>query len=70
MWVIVIELRGDTVAGELGNTPVNVKGLREGAHVEVPATEIGDWIYGDGKQMVGGFSVKVLAESGRKGSVT
>jgi uncharacterized protein YegJ (DUF2314 family) len=63
MWVIVSEIRGDTVVGELGNEPVNVKGLHEGVHVEVPAAELGDWIYGDRKQMVGGFSVKVLASA-------
>jgi uncharacterized protein YegJ (DUF2314 family) len=63
MWVIVGEIRGDSVAGELGNAPVNVRGLREGAIVEVFATEIGDWIYGDRKQMAGGFSVKVLANT-------
>ncbi|HKN76729.1 MAG TPA: DUF2314 domain-containing protein [Candidatus Acidoferrum sp.] len=63
MWVIVSEIRGDTVAGELGNEPVGVKGLHEGAPVKVPAAELGDWIYGDKKQMVGGFSVKVLANA-------
>jgi uncharacterized protein YegJ (DUF2314 family) len=68
MWVIVSEIRGDTVAGELGNKPVSVKGLHEGARVEVLAPRIGDWIYGDGKHGVGGFSIKVLVKSMKKSS--
>jgi uncharacterized protein YegJ (DUF2314 family) len=68
MWVIVSEIRGDTVAGELGNAPVNVGGLQEGAMVEVSAAEIGDWMYRDGKRDVGGFSVKVLTKSMRSRS--
>lgn len=68
MWVIVSEIRGDTVVGELGNEPVNVKGLHGGVDVEVLAPQIGDWIYGDGKKGVGGFSIKVLVKSMNKSS--
>jgi len=63
MWVIVSELRGDFVAGELGNSPINVRGLREGDRVHVQAKDIGDWIYSDGLRPIGGFSVAIIAKS-------
>jgi uncharacterized protein YegJ (DUF2314 family) len=63
MWVLVSELRGDLVAGELGNSPINVKGLREGDCVQVQAKDIGDWIYSDGQRPIGGFSVAIIAKS-------
>ena len=50
MWVMVSEIRGETVEGELGNSPVDVKKLREGDLVQVQAKEIGDWIYADEKR--------------------
>jgi len=63
MWVIVSELRGEIIAGALGNSPLNVKGLREGDYVEVQANDIDDWIYSDGQQPIGGFSVAILAKA-------
>lgn len=66
MWVMVSEIRGETVEGELGNNPVDVKNLREGDLVQVQAKDIGDWIYADERRNpVGGFSVAVLAKSSK-----
>ena len=64
MWVIVSEIRGETVEGELGNRPVNVRNLREGDLVQIQAKEIGDWMYADEERRpIGGFSVAALTKT-------
>jgi uncharacterized protein YegJ (DUF2314 family) len=57
MWIAVSSIDGEAVRGNLGNTPVDVTGIKEGDPVTVQASEIGDWVYSDGKKLVGGFSL-------------
>jgi uncharacterized protein YegJ (DUF2314 family) len=57
MWVIVSSIDHETVEGVLGNTPVDVRNLRENDAVTVRTAEIGDWVYQRGEELVGGFSL-------------
>jgi uncharacterized protein YegJ (DUF2314 family) len=57
MWVVVSAIKGEAIQGKLGNTPVEVRGLHVGDPVTIQASEIGDWVYGNGKEIVGGFSL-------------
>jgi len=57
MWVAVSSINAEEIRGTLGNSPVNVLSVHEGDSVTVQASEIGDWVYSDGKQLVGGFSL-------------
>lgn len=57
MWVAVSSIDGEAIQGKLGNEPVDVRSVREGDSVTVQASEVGDWFYNDGEQLVGGFSL-------------
>jgi uncharacterized protein YegJ (DUF2314 family) len=57
MWVAVSSVDGEAIQGKLGNTPVDVRNVREGDPVTIRASEIGDWVYNAGERIVGGFSL-------------
>jgi uncharacterized protein YegJ (DUF2314 family) len=57
MWVMVSAIGDETLEGNLGNTPVNVRNVREGDRVTVRVSEIGDWGYHDGIELIGCFSL-------------
>jgi uncharacterized protein YegJ (DUF2314 family) len=57
MWIVVSSINGEMIEGTLGNEPVEVKNIREGDRVKVRASEIGDWGYRDGNQLVGCFTL-------------
>lgn len=62
IWIEVASVEGEIVRGALGNEPGNIPNLKLGDSVQVNAKDISDWIYMRGKEMVGGFSVKLLQE--------
>jgi uncharacterized protein YegJ (DUF2314 family) len=66
MWVKVEKIDGDTVVGKLANVPNFLTNIKEGDVVKRPAAEIEDWLYVDGKKMVGGFSIEVLQKRQQK----
>lgn len=68
MWVQVEQLTEAGVTGLLGNDPAQLAHLKLGDMVTVPLGDIEDWLYVDGKEMVGGFSVKVMQEIMEAGS--
>lgn len=57
MWVNVSSLNGELIEGNLGNAPASVHNIREGDHVTVRVPEVGDWVYQEGDELVGGFSL-------------
>lgn len=57
MWVMVSSLAEEVLEGNLGNAPVEVRNVREGDRVTVRVSEIGDWVYQDGMNLIGGFSL-------------
>jgi uncharacterized protein YegJ (DUF2314 family) len=63
MWVTVSEITEDAVEGSLGNAPVNLHNIRESDHVRLPISAIADWAYAVDKNLIGGFSLKVLRNS-------
>lgn len=62
MWVTVTALEGRKVRGVLANDPVGDVGKKQGDEVLVNTGDVEDWVYWDGKKMVGGFTDKVLEE--------
>jgi uncharacterized protein YegJ (DUF2314 family) len=57
MWVMVSSIRDGNIEGILGNAPVDVRNIREGDPTTVHASEIGDWVYSDGTNLTGGFTL-------------
>jgi uncharacterized protein YegJ (DUF2314 family) len=60
MWVEVSQLDGETIHGKLANEPKMIANLRLSDSVIVDLADVNDWIYSDGKQMIGGFTSAVL----------
>jgi uncharacterized protein YegJ (DUF2314 family) len=49
MWIRVSEIEVDAVEGNLANTPVSLRNIREGDHVRTPISLVADWIYSHGR---------------------
>lgn len=64
MWISVTSVKDDTIEGNLGNAPVNLHNVHEGDFVRVAISDIGDWCYTKGKDVIGGFSFKVVSDAG------
>ncbi|HOF87107.1 MAG TPA: DUF2314 domain-containing protein [Armatimonadota bacterium] len=62
IWVEVDAIDGETITGSVGNDPENIPGLQYHDRVTVTVERISDWLYFNGQEMVGGFTVKVLTE--------
>ena len=60
MWVEVGRFDGKTIHGKLANEPQFVSNVRLNDEVTVNLDDLNDWIYSNGKQMIGGFTSKVL----------
>lgn len=63
MWVSVNRIEGDTIHGVLENRPHQLTRVKEGQQVAVPVSALNDWLYIKGKESVGGFTMKVIAEA-------
>jgi uncharacterized protein YegJ (DUF2314 family) len=60
MWLTVTGLENGIIYGRLDNDPVELTTIRCGDRVRVPVKELNDWLYTDGDDMHGGFSIEVL----------
>jgi uncharacterized protein YegJ (DUF2314 family) len=60
MWVEVSKLDGNNIHGTLVNEPKVISSLKLNDQVTVKLDDLNDWLYSDGKEMVGGFTAKVL----------
>lgn len=68
MWVRVTQISDTTVTGHLANEPVLAKGLRLGDEVTQSVAEISDWMYLKDSEIVGGFTIRALTQSGKSDS--
>jgi len=68
MWISVERVEHDVAYGVVNNDPVNLRGVRCGDDAEVRLEELNDWMYADGDEMVGGFTVNVVMAKTRSGS--
>ncbi|MGE3164750.1 MAG: DUF2314 domain-containing protein [Planctomycetota bacterium] len=62
MWVTVTKIDSETIHGKLANEPVRIRKLELDDPVKLKLEEISDWMYFENGQMVGGFTVKAIAE--------
>jgi uncharacterized protein YegJ (DUF2314 family) len=62
IWVAVERMVDGRIHGKLGNDPVDLGGLREGAPVEVAVSEVQDWGFVRGGEVQGMFTTRVLLD--------
>lgn len=60
MWISVTGLENGWIYGRLDNDPIELTSIRCGDRVRVRVADLNDWLYTDGDQMVGGFTIEVL----------
>ena len=53
---------GDVVRGTLANEPATLKKIKLHDRVELRVGELNDWMYEDGREMKGAFTVKALQD--------
>ena len=62
IWVRVKQLMGNTIAGDLGNNPINSGELMLGSRVEVDLSQVEDWIFSRNGAREGMFTKPVLLQ--------
>jgi uncharacterized protein YegJ (DUF2314 family) len=60
MWLTVTAVDGQHIYGQLDNDPATVRAVRRGQPVRVSRAGLNDWLFTQGAERVGGFTVKVL----------
>ncbi len=69
IWISVVDIEGDRIAGTLANDPADLGPLKFGSEVTVALDDLNDWAYTDSDgEMVGGYTVQVLLEKQREES--
>jgi uncharacterized protein YegJ (DUF2314 family) len=63
MWVSSVRYDGKVFRGRLSNEPRKVRTVRMGQSVEVPPSEIADWMYMEDGRFVGAYTLRVLRET-------
>jgi len=59
-WATGIERRDGKTMGTINNDPNTVAGVRIGDRIEIPETDITDWLYMRDGKMVGNYTLKPL----------
>lgn len=62
MWVTPVTFQDGKFKGVMANEPDNVKKVKLGQSVEASKTEISDWMYVDGRKLVGGYTLRALRD--------
>jgi uncharacterized protein YegJ (DUF2314 family) len=60
MWLSVTGLENGWVYGRLDNDPIELTSIRCGDRVRIHIDDLNDWLYTDGDQVRGGFTIEVL----------
>lgn len=60
MWISGLTYANGKFSGVLANEPGMVANVKEGDPVTIDRSEVEDWMYFDGENLVGGYTVKVL----------
>lgn len=60
MWVSVTGLENGWIYGRLDNDPIEITSIRCGDRVRIRVADLNDWLYTDGDDMTGGYTIEVL----------
>lgn len=60
MWLHVTGLENGWIYGRLDNDPIELTSIRCGDRVRVHMEDLNDWLFTDGDQVTGGFTIEVL----------
>jgi uncharacterized protein YegJ (DUF2314 family) len=60
IWVDQVSLVSGELVGVIGNDPVSVENIKMGDTVKISQNRVSDWMFFNGDNIEGGFSVKLL----------
>lgn len=60
MWVNEVEFDGETIRGVLVNQPNSLTNIANGDRVEVPLSQLSDWLFSSGGTTCGGFTIQAM----------
>jgi uncharacterized protein YegJ (DUF2314 family) len=60
IWLDKVRFADGVFEGEIGNAPESIQRLKLGDKVKARLEDISDWMVVDGKQLIGGYSVRLL----------
>jgi uncharacterized protein YegJ (DUF2314 family) len=60
IWINDVTWDGSAFHGVIDNEPVDTKAVKQGDRVTVRPQELSDWMYIDGRRVVGGYTLRVL----------
>ena len=60
IWINQLTWDGSAFHGVVDNEPVDTTAVKYGDHVTVRPDELSDWMYQDGRRLVGGYTIRVL----------
>jgi uncharacterized protein YegJ (DUF2314 family) len=63
IWLADVEFKGNRFHGFVDNHPKRIKGLKYGDRVSVNPDEISDWAFVENGKLMGGYTIRVLAEN-------
>jgi uncharacterized protein YegJ (DUF2314 family) len=67
MWLTVEQLEGEQVRGRLDNDPVGLKQVRRGDRLTAAPADVTDWLFTEGSELHGAFTVHALKAIHGKG---
>lgn len=60
MWINEIQFDGDTISGVLVNDPNALSTVKNGDFIEVPMTQVSDWLFSSRGKTYGGFTIQTM----------
>jgi uncharacterized protein YegJ (DUF2314 family) len=60
MWMSVTGLENGIIYGRLDNDPIEITSIHCGDRVRVPVKDLNDWLFTEGDDVRGGFTIEVL----------
>lgn len=60
MWINQVAFDGDTISGVLINDPNELTNVKNGDFVEIPLSQISDWLFSSQGNTYGGFTIQQL----------
>jgi uncharacterized protein YegJ (DUF2314 family) len=66
IWLDKAGFEDGKIVGTIANEPVNIPELSKGESVSVPTEAVSDWMYRQGSQDFGGFTIRVMKRRGEQ----
>ncbi|MDA7916325.1 DUF2314 domain-containing protein [Verrucomicrobia bacterium] len=66
LWLLVTEIDGDEIKGNIDNEPVDLPGFKEGDEVTISVSDLNDWSIMSEDGLKGAYTMKVLQEAHRR----